>query len=235
MSRPLSRVECRKIAALCEQRWEYFYSRAKLRSDPVYAAVAHELADCALPVLDIGCGIGLLGQYLRQGGHAAPIMGFDYDARKIDSAQRVAAKSGHAGLDFASGDARDGLPAFTGNVVILDILQFFTRAEQESLLRAAADRVAPAGRLIIRSTLRDDSWRFRVTFLGDVFAKVTRWMKELPTLYPDAEQFRAVLAGAGLAVEFTPLWGKMPFNNYLIIGRRSPPAKPEVSSADPAQ
>jgi 2-polyprenyl-3-methyl-5-hydroxy-6-metoxy-1,4-benzoquinol methylase len=217
----LSRDDCHRIAALCGEHWDYFYTRAKLRSDPVYAAVARELASCDLPVLDIGCGIGLLAQYLRLCGHRAAISGFDYDARKIASAKILAQQSGHGQLTFSSGDARQGLPAFSGNVVILDILQFFNRAEQDALLRCAAERVAPGGRLIIRSVLRDDSWRFRITVWGDYFAVITRWMKDRPTEYPDQDLFRKAMEAAGMAVEISPLWGRMPFNNHLIIGRRT--------------
>ncbi|MDZ4288350.1 MAG: class I SAM-dependent methyltransferase [Prosthecobacter sp.] len=220
MTHALTRSDRQRIASHCEGRWDYYYARAKLRSDPVYAAVARELANCDLPVLDIGCGIGLLGQYLRSSGHRAPVTGFDYDVRKISSAQFLARQSGHAGLAFSSGDARSGLPSFSGHVVILDILQFFNRQEQNALLMAAAERVSPGGKLIIRSTLRDDSWRYRVTVLGDYLAVITRWMKARPTEYPDAAQFRSVLESAGMEVRLSPLWGGTPFNNHLIIGTK---------------
>jgi hypothetical protein len=69
--------------------------------------------------------------------------------------------------------------------------------------------------------LRDDSWRFRITVWGDYFAVITRWMKDRPTEYPDRDLFRKALEAAGMAVEISPLWGRMPFNNHLIIGRRT--------------
>jgi 2-polyprenyl-3-methyl-5-hydroxy-6-metoxy-1,4-benzoquinol methylase len=208
------------IAALCTQDWDHYYTRVKLRSDPVYAAVAEALAGSSLPILDIGCGIGLLGHYLRACGHRAPVTGFDYDARKIASARLMAVAGGHADMDFSCGDARTEMPAFSGHVVILDILQFFTARELQELLSAAAARVAPGGKLMIRTTLRDDSWRFRITVLGDYLARLTRWMKANPTSYPDLAQIRCPLEEAGLQVSVQPLWGRTPFNNYLIIGRR---------------
>lgn len=208
------------IARLCAGRWDYHYTRAKLRSDPVYGAVTEALRGSSLPVLDIGCGIGLLGHYLKACGHSVPVTGFDYDERKILSARHMAATAGHVDMRFSAGDARTDMPDFSGHVVILDILQFFTPQEQASLLTAAAARVSPGGRLIIRSTLRDDAWRFQVTVLGDRVAKLTRWMKASPTSYPDAEQIRRPLEQAGLIVSLRPLWGGTPFNNYLIIGQR---------------
>ncbi len=218
MTPTLAQLE--NIAALCNRRWDFFYTRSKLASDPVYQAVVKEIGSSPLPVLDIGCGIGLLAHYLRACGHTAPVIGFDYDQRKIDSAAAMVSKSGQQGLSFSAGDARTGLPEFSGHVVILDILQFFTPEEQNTLITAAAARVAPGGKLVIRTGLRDDSWRFRITVLGDYLAKITFWMKAAPTCYPDAEQFREVLSKAGLQVQISPLWGGTPFNNHLIVAQR---------------
>lgn len=222
MTKPLSPESFKRIAALNPQwrDYNYHYVPAKLRSDPVYAAVVHELAGSALPLLDIGCGIGLLAFYLRESGLTADITGCDYDAPKISCAQRMAAQGDYAGLRFIAGDARTGLPDFSGNVVILDILQFFTRAEQETLLQAAASRVAAGGKLIIRSCLRDTSLRFRITVAGDWLAKLTFWMKAGPVCYPDRDLFESVLGAAGLRVQISPLWGRTPFNNHLIVAER---------------
>lgn len=210
----------RRIARLSVRLWDRFYVPSKLATDPVYGAVAHQLSGSKLPVLDIGCGLGLLAFYLREAGFHPEITGFDYDAKKIECAQRMARRGGFGGLAFMTGDARTGLPEFDGNVVILDILQFFTGVEQEALLRAAASRVARGGKLVIRSCLRDDSRRFHVTVAGDWFARLTFWMKSAPVCYPGHELFESVLGSAGLSVRIEPLWGAMPFNNHLITAER---------------
>ena len=84
----------------------------------------------------------------------------------------------------------------------------------------AASRVAPGGKLIIRSGLRDSSWRYRITVVGDWLAKLTFWMKAAPVCYPDRELFESVLGSAGLKVRVEPLWGGTPFNNHLIAAER---------------
>ncbi|WP_395739518.1 class I SAM-dependent methyltransferase [Prosthecobacter sp.] len=224
MTAPISPQSLRRIARLCSlrsKRWERCYTIVKLRSDPVYAAVAQELTGSSLPVLDIGCGIGLLAFYLREVGYTPEISGFDYDRHKIACAQSMVARSDYRGLSFTTGDARHGLPETTGHVVILDILQFFTPDEQSVLLARAASRVAPGGRLIIRTCLRDDSRRFRITVAGDWLAKLTFWMKAPPVCYPDRALFESVLGAAGLRVRLAPLWGATPFNNHLIVAERA--------------
>ena len=203
-----------QIAARCRKRWDRHYVPIKLATDPVYAAVADWVLPTALPVLDIGCGIGLLTHYLRGLGFEDSITGFDYDARKIESAKEMA--EGLPNVTFSVGDARTQLPPHAGHVVILDILQFFQTEEQNLLLRAAAERVAPGGCLVIRSGICDDTWRYRVTVAGDWLAKATLWMKSGPVAYPALQQFEETLQACGLQVSWQPLWGGTPFNNYLI-------------------
>lgn len=210
--------DLKRIARRCQRRWDRFYVPVKLHTDPVYGAVASQLGGSPLPVLDIGCGIGLLAHYLRGLGLGMPVIGFDYDKRKISSAKAMVGDL--AEVRFSVGDARTELPPHRGHVVILDILQFFTADEQSALLREAAARVAPGGKLIIRSCLHDESWRYRVTVLGDWLAKATAWMMAGPVAYPTEAQFRSVLGGAGLKVEMIPLWGGTPFNNHLITAER---------------
>ena len=206
----------RKIAALFPGRWDSNYVAAKLRTDPLYSALENEIRESDLPLLDLGCGLGLLAFFLRAKGITVPIHGLDYDARKVNTANQAANTANAEGLTFSHHDARTGLPDHQGNVSILDILQFFTLAEQETLLNLAASRVKPGGKLVIRSGLRDDSIRFKITVLGDLLAKVTFWMKAAPTHYPTAGDFQRILQPFG-KVEISPLWGGTPFNNHLIV------------------
>ena len=46
-------------------RYHYYYTQAKLRSDPLYPGVVDALRGTTAPLLDLGCGIGLLAHALR--------------------------------------------------------------------------------------------------------------------------------------------------------------------------
>ena len=197
------------------------YTFCKLLLDPVYTAVLAELRPAPeLPLLDVGCGPGLLAAVLRDGGFRAPILGIDYDPRKTDAATE--ALHGHPECSFHPGDARSLLPVHAGHVTILDILQYFSPAETARLLERAARCVAPGGLLLIRSSLRDHSWRFRLSRATDWIAKASAWMKESPKHYPSREEITAILAGAGLTGSVRKLSGPLPLNNYLLVFGRKP-------------
>lgn len=216
----MSQISPQKISSLFPSRWDQGYVASKLRTDPLYSALAGELADSPLPLLDLGCGLGLLAFFLRDAGVKIPIIGLDYDDRKIESANRAMVAGDFTDISFIHFDARKGLPEHLGNVSILDILQFFTKDEQTDLLNQAAQRVAPGGKLVIRSGLRDASARFKITVAGDFLAKATFWMKAAPTHYPAARDLEQILCPYG-EVLLQPLWGKTPFNNYLIVLKRT--------------
>lgn len=189
--------------------------------DPVYAAAAQRLMGTALPLLDVGCGPGLLAAYLRAAGFGERVTGLDYDARKIAVACRALADER---TRFFVGDARHDQPDHCGHVAILDILQYMSAEDQAAVLTQAAARVAPGGWFILRTGLREANWRFRLTAAMDRLAKHAAWMKAEPVSYPAREWLRGQLEGCGLVGEVLPLSGRLPFNNFLFSYRR--PADP---------
>jgi 2-polyprenyl-3-methyl-5-hydroxy-6-metoxy-1,4-benzoquinol methylase len=210
----------RRISSLCGGLWLPRYTSCKIKTDPLYGGIFAELEGRDLPLLDIGCGLGILAMYLRERDWGNPVTGIDYDASKIKGGQRMLAKGGYEGISLAQGDARTGLPEHQGDVSILDIMQFFDGEEQLDLLKAAASRVAPGGRLLIRSGLLEKNARFFCTWAGDIFARCTFWMRAAPIHYPTRDFFRETLGAEGFSVEVRPFWGNTPFNNYLIVAKR---------------
>jgi 2-polyprenyl-3-methyl-5-hydroxy-6-metoxy-1,4-benzoquinol methylase len=215
----LDASQLREISRHFPGRWLQGYVRGKLKSDPVYAAAAKEIRMHPAPIFDIGCGIGLFSHYLKMAGDDSEYLGIDLDAAKIKIAQQAARGNSRASFKQLSCET---LPPWQGHIVILDTLHYLTAATQQTLLRAAATRVTPGATLIIRSVLRDSSWRFGITRFEELFMRSVRWMRYGVQHYPTAGELDGPLADAGLSVQITPLWGRTPFNSYLIVARRTP-------------
>jgi len=221
--RPLSRDRAVSIASAflpgsrLGSRWDYYYTRSKLGSDPLYPGVCDALRDSTAPLLDLGCGLGLLAHALRAAGIELAYRGVDNDAGKIARAQRAAARSGLEGVAFDTIDLSRELPVHRGSVAILDVLQFIPPQAQARTLDAAIAMLAPGSRLVIRTGLDDGGRRARITRAVDVFSRALGWMNAGPSRYPDADDMRARFSAAGLVAEFTPLFGNTPFNNWRIV------------------
>lgn len=203
-------------------RQHYYYAWSKLATDPLYDGVCAALAGRDLPVLDVGCGIGLLAHRMREEGIASPYLGTDFDARKIRHAIGAQQRHGLVDARFEVGDAAAGLPAHQGDVCILDVLQFLPSAEaQGELIDALVARVAPGGKLIIRTGLDDGSARAGITVGIDRLSAMWGWMRARPLHYPRLDDLRALFEARGMRAEFTPWHGKTPFSNWLVVAEKT--------------
>jgi SAM-dependent methyltransferase len=207
-----------RIAARYRLQPHRSYARGKLRWDPVFATAASLLSESRHALLDIGCGLGLLGQYLRECGRNTPYRGLDLDVRKVEAARAAASDSMR--LEFATGSA-SSMPAFRGDVALVDLLHYLPADLQRRAVADAAERVAADGVLMIRSVVRDRGWRFRTTLLEERFARMIGWMRYPTGHFPRREEIEAQLHAIGFTTRVTPLWGRTPFNSYLFVARRA--------------
>jgi SAM-dependent methyltransferase len=199
------------------------YVRAKLGDDPFYAAAVVALGEAGMPVLDLGCGIGLLAHALHLGGMPLPYLGLDFDAGKRAVARRATAAAGlparFATADFLADDIDRALSAHAGSVVLCDVLQYLPEAAQQRLVLAACARVGAGGVLLLRSGLMDASARARFTRAVDVISHRVGWMQSAPAHYPGRDELDALIAAAGLRGGWRPMNGRAPYNNWLLTAR----------------
>ena len=151
--------------------------KGKLAADPAYAATAELVRQRPQPLLDIGCGIGLLGQYLHAHGAVTRYLGVDNDPRKIEAGLRALRRSGLEGtLRLLQGDGAFA-QACHGHVALIDVLHYLPEAGQRAVLENAVAHLAPRGRLIVRNVLRESSWRFHLTRVSEFFLRISGWMR----------------------------------------------------------
>ena len=208
---------CTRVAARFDELWLRLYAGRKLRSDPVFPAAFGLLQHSHEELIDVGCGVGLLGLYLRERNFQLPIVGVDRDGRKIGRARAAAA--GYQGLEFIEQDAGENL-ARTGSLVLFDVLHYLPPAEQKRLLERLVPRVAPGGLLVIRDCPRERNARFWLTLLAERFAQLITWHVATPLHFPTREQICGRFPPNEFESTSEPLWGATPFNNHLFIFRR---------------
>ena len=201
-------------------RYHYWYARSKLAMDPLYAAALPIFSQYQAPLLDVGCGIGLLPLCLGSQAKSSSYLGVDIDAEKIGIARSAATRAGLRGVRFEVADLVAGFPQHSGSVAILDVVQYLMPAARDELLAAAADCVAPEGVLVMRVGLDDQSWRAAITRMADRVGHASRWMSTAPRGQPTRAGVAEILARHGMRCDFTSLSGRTPFNNWLMVGRR---------------
>ena len=210
---------CARVASQFPQRWLRGYVGSKLLRDPVFEAAYGLLSKSDKPILDVGCGVGLLAFYLRERGCNQRILGLDVDARKIRQGIRIERRV-YDDIEFRCQDALKELPEFEGDVVLFDVLHYLAPSEQASLLQRLARCVAPGGTLLVRDCPREKGMRFRMTWAAEKFAQLISWNLRRPLHFPSRESITEAFGETEFDREIRPMWGSSPFHNYLFVFRR---------------
>lgn len=205
-------------------RSAYYFVRGKLRYDPVYRWILERrlLADRS-PVLDLGCGRGiLLSVLIEAGDRGAPHCGVDRSSYALGVARAALPPS----VRLAEADAGTTPLPPSAAVVILDVLHYLPRSRQEDLLERVAAALDPDGVLLIREADAGAGRRFRAVRWSERLRSVGRGHFGQRFHYRSAEEWTRLLGGRGLESRAHPVGDGTPFANVLIEARKPRQTRP---------
>jgi SAM-dependent methyltransferase len=203
-------------------RARFNYVRIKMLTDPVARMIADDLEKAPVRrVLDIGTGRGQLPMLLVALGRAESARGIDWDAAKIDEGSRAVSRAPAVDVELERGDARTATFDEADVVLLIDLLHYFTLDEQDAILKRAASAVRPGGRLLVREADTERGWRSFVTLLEEKVFTLAKWNRGERVCFRPAREIAALLEREGMTVAIEKAWGKTPFSNVLIVGRRA--------------
>jgi len=221
---------CRYRAA---GRYAFHFARGKLKHDPVFFAI---LRDAMIPddarLLDLGCGQGILFSTLiaaRQcyqsgvwpGGWPAPptrlrLHGIDLLPGDVRRAQAALGEF----VMVEAGDIRDTRFPGSDVVVILDVLHYVARAEQEDVLVRVAECLGKSGRLLLRVADAQAGARSVFTYLGDRVGTLLRGELWPRHHHRPISEWSNLLERLRFSVSTYPMSQGTPFSNVLIVADR---------------
>jgi len=208
----------------------WHFARGKLGMDPVFRhMLEHGLIPARARVLDIGCGQGLLASLLRACGslHArrrwptawadAPlatrVTGIELMARDV---QRARVALGDA-ADFRCADMRHAEFPPTDAAVILDVLHYIRRDEQDSVLARVRSALPAGGVLLLRVGDAAATRGFRISQWVDAVVTWCRGHRHVPQFGRTLAQWTQQLHTLGFDVRTLPMSRGTPFANVLLI------------------
>jgi len=217
-------------------RIAWHFARAKLRSDPVFAAIlARGLLGERRRIVDLGCGQGLLAAWLlaahtcyaseRPGAWprrwpAPPTLasytGIEINPREVARARHAFALDPGAAVQIVQGDIRDVDYPAADAVVLLDVLHYLDYPSQERVLKRARGTLAPHGLLLLRIGDAAGGVAFHFSRTVDEAVVLLRRRRWLPLRCRPLQDWQQLLAACGFRARALPMRAGTPFANVLL-------------------
>lgn len=217
---PIHEVAARLAATpVAGDRWLRGYARNKVRMDGLYPA-ALPLIPPGEKVLDLGCGVGLLGLLLEARGLRNETFGIEWDPAKARFGQRLA--EGRTRTRVHCGDLFQVPWPPSTVVAVLDVLHYLPAERQRDLLRRIGAHLPSGGRLLLRAMDSRSRGMAILTRLAERAAVGLRWNLAPSIHWRPLADLQADLAAAGFRLLATPgMAGTMAGNQLLLCERAS--------------
>jgi uncharacterized protein (DUF2062 family)/predicted TPR repeat methyltransferase len=201
--------------------FERGFVRWKLRLDRIFGILAAENLGTGTAV-DLGCGYGIALAFAAFEKPDRRLVGCDLNPDRI-AAARQAFASGNA--DLRVEDVRGFQLPRADLILILDVLQYLSAADQLGLLARCCSALEPDGRLVFRVHDRN---RGLLSALSMIFDRIIFRFGRAgvrPLMLSETE-YRIVLESSGVDIDVRRLRNRLPLAHLVFVARK--PARKEA-------
>jgi SAM-dependent methyltransferase len=209
--------------------WTWCFAKGKLGGDPAFATLSTEgLIPDGARLLDLGCGMGLLGAWLHAGRQRheagdwpaswpappriAAYRGIECSRRDVTLAQRAL----HGPASIEVGDIRTAPFETSDVVVILDVLHYLGAADQEAVLARVRACLPPTGSLLLRVGDAAAGRSFRFSTWVDHVVLFFRGQRTQAFHCRSATAWQELLISLGFAVRVVSRYQGATYANVLF-------------------
>ena len=191
--------------------WEKWHAKWRWRLCPFVQIAA--TVSASAKVMDIGCGRGMLANYLALTGPDRMVLGIDNQEQRIAAARATIGE--RRNIRFLFQDALT-LPDEEFNVVVIsDMLHHLPFPAQETLLARCYDLLRPRGELLLEEVGARPRWKYAAHFLIDRTLNLGRRQ-----YFRKPEQWLIILSGLGFKVSVEPAHRHIPLPDYFFRCRK---------------
>lgn len=198
-------------------RWLAAYAKHKVRMDHLYRS-ALPLIPPGVKILDLGCGLGLLGMLLEARGQGNETHGIEWDLPKARFAGRMA--EGNASIRVVCGDMFTEPWPECPVVAVLDVLHYLPPERQRALLFRIGAHLPEGGRLLVRVMDARAGGMAALTRLCEQLAVALGWNRAPRVHWRALTEVHNDMQDAGFEILPTSGVTDRFFGNQLLVGEK---------------
>lgn len=187
----------------------YLYARIRSRLCPIEKIAQHIPLPAKL--LDLGCGVGLLSNYIHLRDPQTHVVGIDLCPARISTAQ--ATVGNRTGIQFIQKNALelDSHVQFD-TVTMTDFLHHLSFEDQRKLLECLFRRLPSGGRLVIQEVIESPPWKHK--FAGWIDRLLNRGKI---SNFRTQREWRECLESLGYRVEVHAAHQGLPLSDAIFV------------------
>ncbi len=194
--------------------WQRWHVRMRWRLCPFMTIAAHVPPEGR--IADIGCGRGMLANYLALTGNERRVVGIDKQAVRIRAAQTSV--KGRSNITFRDQDGLEIRQDTFDCIIMSDFLHHLTYPQQERLLRHCYAILPLRGLLLMEDVGDEPRWKWIAHFFID---RTLNFGKRQNFRRPG--NWINLLAGIGFSVATFPAHKDIPLSDVLFVCRKDNP------------
>ncbi|KKS12695.1 MAG: MCP methyltransferase, CheR-type [Candidatus Daviesbacteria bacterium GW2011_GWB1_41_5] len=192
--------------------WIHLFAKWKFWEEP-YEEL-EELVPKNAKIVDVGCGEGILDNFLALGSRDRRILGFDINRERLSVANRKVSNT-----QFRYGDATKSTIPSCDVIIFFHVLHHFNSyKEQEIVLRKCYKALGKGGKLLIVEVEIKPSLKYWICWFFDFFIVPWVFEKKLwaPAFFRRSKDWKKFLDKLGFHCKIIPAEAGRPFSNVIL-------------------
>lgn len=170
-------------------------------------------------IIDLGCGDGLLANYLALKSDQRQLLGVDKNLQRLKSADK-----GLKNTHFITGDVLRTKIATSDSILMVHLLHHLSSFEtQETIIQKSKENLKKGGQLVIVEIDRKPFLKYLLTWIVDILIFPILFegrLLDLRIYYRKSEEWKTLLEKLGFNVKIRAAHQGKPFSHIILVGTK---------------
>jgi len=168
-------------------------------------------------ILDVGCGYGILANYLALSEPVSDVLGIDIDPLRIQKAQESI--KGRTNIHFSCSNFMEIDLSGFNVILMIDVMHYFDFEFQDQVIKTIAQQLRPGAKFIFRTPDTKPLWRYYWNFAHEsimVGSSITKTTSS-SIFFRASTALATILQSQGFELQIYPNRSIFPYSDTLFV------------------